>query len=528
MSGCLDATPGSAPIDAGVPGDAAAPDAAPPSPVMGDLLTLTFDDPFHSEELLRDRSGSHRHADPGTSRPADGSIGSAYGGARNLVDLEQEGILVPRGAKLIALQDGAGLTVEAWVRRKVDGEAAVFGDFDPSVPSVNFSMEISADGRLGFITNDGGVTVSRVAAGGVIPLDQWTHLAVAWDRERVRFYVDGERVGDQELATDFMFASAVRLFEIGRRPNDTLRLIGGVDEVKVSSRAKTQEEIQASMAFDSTALIAACEDGFIEGAEDCVADALCCSQTCGAEDDGACPGACDDEGVCRASTAERVTEGLVAYYTFDGTGTTVPDLSDVFPPLDLTISNDGSVVHTGTSLRVVDATTILSNAVDSERIRTACNIGDQVTVEAWVTPALDDDPVARDVVTFQDALDSRNFALRQDGGFWCGRVRNQNTQTNGRPGVDSAPGDAAGGVLQHVVVTAAADQGERIYLDGRLRDIGLFPDKLSTWADGARLSLANDVDGTALWQGELHLVAVYCRALTAAEVAQNFAAGEDP
>ena len=40
-----------------------------------------------------------------------------------------------------------------------------------------------------------------------------------------------------------------------------------------------------------------------------------------------------------------------------------------------------------------------------------------------------------------------------------------------------------------------------------------------------RLALANAIGGGNPWRGDLHLVAIYSRSLTATEVQQNFLAG---
>ena len=48
---------------------------------------------------------------------------------------------------------------------------------------------------------------------------------------------------------------------------------------------------------------------------------------------------------------------------------------------------------------------------------------------------------------------------------------------------------------------------------------------LANWSGDFRLLLANERTGDRPWRGELHLAAVYDRALSAAEVAQNFKAG---
>ena len=50
---------------------------------------------------------------------------------------------------------------------------------------------------------------------------------------------------------------------------------------------------------------------------------------------------------------------------------------------------------------------------------------------------------------------------------------------------------------------------------------------LANWIGDFRLLLANERTGDRPWHGELHLVAIYDRALSAGEVAQNFKAGSN-
>ncbi len=82
--------------------------------------------------------------------------------------------------------------------------------------------------------------------------------------------------------------------------------------------------------------------------------------------------------------------------------------------------------------------------------------------------------------------------------------------------------------LQHVVFTRDATGASHIYVDAvdMAIDTGnTFGGDLSNWDAGYRLMLANE-DVSDLesrdWQGEYHLVAIYSKALTADEVAQNF------
>jgi hypothetical protein len=48
--------------------------------------------------------------------------------------------------------------------------------------------------------------------------------------------------------------------------------------------------------------------------------------------------------------------------------------------------------------------------------------------------------------------------------------------------------------------------------------------ELSSWNDAYRLALGNELNGGRPWTGELHLVAIFDRALNPTEIAQNFSA----
>jgi uncharacterized repeat protein (TIGR02543 family) len=57
---------------------------------------------------------------------------------------------------------------------------------------------------------------------------------------------------------------------------------------------------------------------------------------------------------------------------------------------------------------------------------------------------------------------------------------------------------------------------------------GSSPGDLSTWVPSARLALANEPTGDRPWLGELHLAAVYDRALAPLEIERNFDVGPHP
>ena len=67
--------------------------------------------------------------------------------------------------------------------------------------------------------------------------------------------------------------------------------------------------------------------------------------------------------------------------------------------------------------------------------------------------------------------------------------------------------------------------GARIYINGKAAVVQPVGGEVENWSDEFRLSLLNELTDNRPWLGELHLAAVYGRALTEEEVAQNFAAG---
>ena len=79
--------------------------------------------------------------------------------------------------------------------------------------------------------------------------------------------------------------------------------------------------------------------------------------------------------------------------------------------------------------------------------------------------------------------------------------------------------------LNHVVYTRSADGSARMYVDNvevAGRTIG---GNLSTWDDDYGFALANEFTLDRAWRGEIHLVAIYNRALTPADIQLNLRAG---
>ena len=229
----------------------------------------------------------------------------------------------------------------------------------------------------------------------------------------------------------------------------------------------------------------------------------------------------------------RVTDGLVALYELEeGSGATVADTSGFGAPLDLLISDTNDVTWINGGLRV-DAPTLISSGVSATKIHSASTASGELTIETWLTPTqLSYVGLPARVVTLSASTVDRNFTLGQgrSGGTsdqYTTRLRTTATSNNGTPPTATPPGSVTTD-LTHVVYTRDASGNASFYVDAALSSSNTVGGNLSNWNSSYQLALANELTGDRPWLGELHLVAIYDRALTSIEVGQNFGAGANP
>ena len=224
--------------------------------------------------------------------------------------------------------------------------------------------------------------------------------------------------------------------------------------------------------------------------------------------------------VCSAR-AERVTDGLLVLYRFeDGGGTNIADLSGTGIPLDMTIADEANVTWLPEGGLRIDAPTLLQSALSATNIYAACVSNDAVTLEAWIAPestAIGD--FAR-IVTMSEDTNNLNMALSQQNDLLVGHMR---TSLSGNDGFlyPSYP-NTVRTQLMHVVATRDDHSALRLYIDGVLQQEGVAGGDFSSWDPAFRLSAANESTRTAPWLGELHLLAIYDRALAPSEVLDNY------
>ncbi|MEO0332885.1 MAG: LamG-like jellyroll fold domain-containing protein, partial [Bacteroidota bacterium] len=229
----------------------------------------------------------------------------------------------------------------------------------------------------------------------------------------------------------------------------------------------------------------------------------------------------------------RVTQDLQVLYTFqEGSGSTVSDVSGVSAAMDLTIETPANVTWpVAGGLEITTATRVTSNG-GADKINNAVIASNEITLEAWVEPAsVQQDGPAR-MLSISGSSSTRNITLGQDfdgsGYYYAARVRTNDASTdlNGLLNGESFdhPERYASPVIQHVVYTRKADGIEKIYVDGAEVATGTRPGDFSNWAAHSLL-LGNEEGAERPWLGTYYLVSAYNRALSLAEVQQNYAMG---
>jgi len=228
-----------------------------------------------------------------------------------------------------------------------------------------------------------------------------------------------------------------------------------------------------------------------------------------------------------ASGANRYDADTIAKYEFQtGTGYVAYDTSGIDPAADLTIT--GNVTWAGGwGITVGAGGKAQATTSSSSKLYNLIQATGEFSIEAWVAPAL----VAADksyMVSYSGGDTTRNFTLGQTNQDYDFIMRGSNSDLNGMPQLQTP--DAAmllQASLQHVVLTYDPVNGRQIYVNGVNAGVP-DPQKggtISNWDSTFALVLGNEVSGDDSWQGLIKFVAIHSRALTSAQVLQNFNAG---
>ncbi len=222
---------------------------------------------------------------------------------------------------------------------------------------------------------------------------------------------------------------------------------------------------------------------------------------------------------------DRVTAGLQFLYVFEErSGTLVRDVAGTGDPINLTIA-DPSAVRWRESGLEIRATTLISADRSPRRFVDAVRKSNALTLEAWLTPASTAQEGPARILTLSNGVLARNFTLGQERDAFDVRLRTTATSASGTPSLSSPAGSVPLAPV-HLVYTRDAKGRATIYLNGAEVAAGTVAGDLSNWGDEFRPALANELSGDRPWQGTLHLVAAYDRALSLDEIRKNHAAFE--
>jgi hypothetical protein len=220
----------------------------------------------------------------------------------------------------------------------------------------------------------------------------------------------------------------------------------------------------------------------------------------------------------------RVTAGQLVLYSFEeGSGTRVYDVSGFGTPLDLLVEDEAAISWINGGGLEINSSTVIKSAGAARKVIDAVKASNELTIEAWITPANTTQSGPARIVTLSRDLYYRNFTLGQQSDTYDVRLRTTETSYNGLPSL-STPSGSLANQLAHVVYTRDVYGAIKLYMDGALVVSGTVGGDCSVWGDYA-LALANELTGDRPWLGSFHMVAIYDRALNQAEVSQNFAVG---
>ncbi|RJP19077.1 MAG: hypothetical protein C4527_28115 [Candidatus Omnitrophota bacterium] len=231
---------------------------------------------------------------------------------------------------------------------------------------------------------------------------------------------------------------------------------------------------------------------------------------------------------------DRLMDGLVLYYTFnEGEGLTVHDTSGFGEPMNLTIA-DPTRIEWGPGYLETTGVNHIESSGPATKLINACKASDEITIEAWLkTSDIRQNGTARVITCSIDAVD-RNFTLGQGhygstGDRFEIRLRTDIDPNNLKlvTSLWSNEGTLTE-ALTHVVFVRNDLWELYAYVNNEL--VGLNADPVvngsfASWDDTFKFGLANEVSADRGWLGQLHLVALYNRALSAQEVSQNYNAG---
>jgi len=228
-----------------------------------------------------------------------------------------------------------------------------------------------------------------------------------------------------------------------------------------------------------------------------------------------------------ATGGGRFENDVIAKWEFKtGSGTTAFDTSGIEPAINLTLNGDVNWIG-GWGIQLLNGKAQGSTA-SSKKIHNLLTSTGEMSLEAWVVPANVTQEGPARIISYSGGSQTRNLTLGQTLYNYDFLLRTSNTNANGEAALSTADADELlQASLQHVVVTYDPVNGRQIFVNGEHAGVSdsVEVGNFNEWNDTYAFVLGNEVSGDIPWAGSIRLVAIHNRALTPAQIVQNFDVG---
>lgn len=236
-------------------------------------------------------------------------------------------------------------------------------------------------------------------------------------------------------------------------------------------------------------------------------------------------GAGGESSVCDDMCTRITTDQILRYEFDEGDGTVTRDSSQVGEPVDLIVPLATGVIWESDAL-ILATPTVLESMQAAKRLGPYLAETNAITVEAWIEAAnLTQGGPAR-IVTMSTGGFVRNFMLAQEGATIHARLRTTDSDLNGEPNLVSP--EVLTTELTHVVYTRTPEGDEELVMNALIQAKGKRTGTFDNWDNNLYLAVGGELDAeieSRDFQGTLHGIYVYRRALSHEEIVRNYLAG---
>ena len=238
------------------------------------------------------------------------------------------------------------------------------------------------------------------------------------------------------------------------------------------------------------------------------------------------------DGIIASGGQRHETDQFAIWEFKTGSGLNAFDTSGIDPSIHLSLI--GSVTWVGGYGLEFSGGRAQADTISSDKLYTYIRTTGEYALETWVIP-FNVSQENTNIVSYSGGTATRNFTLSQTLYNYEAYNRIDSVQPqalNGVPFLSTGQNglEIAQASLQHVVVNYDPFSGRSIYVNGELvpdlvDPAGNNTSIVNAWDDGFAFVLGGEIGGSRAWSGQVKMVAMHNRALTPAQIQQNFDVG---